>query len=72
MPLIWFKRRPLVLRELDRFEYPMATPLKVMDFSGSAGFYASVWGALPFTFSTGPAERFRLYEVVGVRKDEAL
>ena len=27
-----------------------------------------VWGALPFTWSTGPWERFRLYEVQGDEK----
>jgi hypothetical protein len=64
MPLTWFYRRPLEWKELAVFEYPTAFPLKVMHFQGSAGFYASVWGALPFTFYSGPWERFRLYEIV--------
>jgi hypothetical protein len=68
MPLVWFHRRPLELREVARFDYPSHLPLKVMDYQGSAGFYASVWGALPFTFSSGPWERFHLIEVVGIKK----
>lgn len=64
MPLIWFAHRQLVLREIARFDYPSSLPLKVMDYKGSAGFYASVWGALPFTFSTGPWERFHLFEII--------
>ncbi len=68
MPLVWFARKPVRVRIVDTFEYPSFLPLKVMDYAGSAGFYASVWGALPFTFSTGPWERFRLVEVTEVRQ----
>jgi len=68
MPLIWFGKKPLILKSLATFNYPTHFPLKVMDYHGSAGFYASVWGALPFTFSTGPWERFHLFEVTGIRK----
>jgi hypothetical protein len=64
MPLIWFYRKPLELKEIAHFEYPTVFPVKVMHFRGSAGFYASIWGALPFTFYQGPWERFKLYEVV--------
>ncbi len=71
MPLVWFARKPVKFREVGRFDYPSSFPLKVMDFSGSAGFYASVWGALPFTFSKGPWERFYIFEVVSVEKDVA-
>lgn len=71
MPLIWFARKPVTVREITHFEYPSLLPLKVMDFAGSAGFYASVWGALPFTFSNGPWERFRIVEVVEVHSDIA-
>ncbi len=66
MPLRWFYRRPYELREIETFEYPASLPLKVMHFQGSAGLYASVWGALPFTFASGPWERYRLYEIVKV------
>ncbi|MCG3205264.1 MAG: hypothetical protein KCHDKBKB_01983 [Elusimicrobia bacterium] len=67
MPLVWFARKPLSLRRVATYEYPSWWPLKVMDYKGSAGFYASVWGALPFTFSKGPWERFYVFEVVGLR-----
>ncbi len=63
MPLVWFARKNLPLRRLGTFEFGTRFPLKVMDMKGSAGFYASVWGALPFTFSDAPWERFRVYEV---------
>lgn len=71
MPLVWFGRRPYVVNELERISYPSSLPLKVMDYRGSAGFYASVWGALPFTFSTGPAELYRLFEIKGVLPQDA-
>lgn len=64
MPLVWFYRRPIEKVQLEEFTYPSHFPLKVMDLRGSAGFYASVWGALPFTFSNAPWERFRLYRVI--------
>jgi hypothetical protein len=66
MPLIWFFKKHLELREVARFEYSTKCPVKVMHFAGSAGFYASVWGALPFTFTPGPWERYHLLEVVSV------
>lgn len=68
MPLVWFARKPIEVRGLATFDFPSRFPLKVMDMRHSAGFYASVWGALPFTFSSGPWERFRLYRVTGVRQ----
>ncbi len=68
MPQVWFYRKPLVLKEIAKFNYSTRFPLKVMDNQGSAGFYASVWGALPFTFSNSPWERFHLFEIVEVRK----
>jgi hypothetical protein len=64
MPLAWFARKHLPLRLVATFDFPTRFPIKVMDFRASAGFYASVWGALPFAWSTGPWERFRLYEVL--------
>ncbi len=63
MPLVWFVQKRLPLRAVATYDFPTWFPIKVMDFRASAGFYASVWGALPFTWSTGPWERFRLYEV---------
>jgi 4-amino-4-deoxy-L-arabinose transferase-like glycosyltransferase len=70
MPLIWFKRKPIAVEEVRVFNYPTRFPIKVMDYYGSAGFYASVWGALPFTFSAGPWERFHLFKVVSVKTHE--
>jgi hypothetical protein len=64
MPLMWFFRKHLNGRLIASYEFPSRFPLKVMDFQGSAGFYASVWGALPFTWSLGPWERFRLFEIL--------
>jgi hypothetical protein len=58
-------RRP-VWKEVARLDLTTRFPIKVMDVPASGGFYASLWGALPFTFSTGPWESFRLYEVMAV------
>ncbi len=68
MPQAWFYKKPLLLKELAQFNYPTSFPIKVMDNQGSAGFYASVWGALPFTISNSPWESFHLFEVVEVRE----
>jgi hypothetical protein len=59
---------PLTLKVIREFDYPSCFPIRIMDNKGSAGFYASVWGALPFTFSNSPLERFHLYEVVESRQ----
>jgi hypothetical protein len=45
------------------WEYPSRVPLRVMDVPASAGFYASVWGSLPYVFTRHPLERFELYLV---------
>jgi hypothetical protein len=68
MPSLSFLKSPVVLRRIAVFDYPTHFPIKVMDMQGSAGFYASVWGALPFTFSNGPWERFHLFEVVRLKE----
>jgi len=68
MPLIWFARKPLVLRPLATYDFPTRFPVKVMDMKGAAGGYASIWGALPFSISDSSWERFRLYEVIGTRE----
>jgi hypothetical protein len=64
MPPWWFRPHGYRLRPLGVYEYPSVWPLRLMDNRGSAGFYASAWGALPFTFSRGPLERTTLFEVV--------
>jgi 4-amino-4-deoxy-L-arabinose transferase-like glycosyltransferase len=45
------------------WEYPSRIPLRVMDVPASAGFYASVWGSLPYVITSHPLERFELYLV---------
>jgi hypothetical protein len=64
MPPWWFRPSKNRLRPLAVYDYPSRWPLRLMDNRGSAGFYASAWGALPFAFSTGPLERYTLFEVV--------
>lgn len=64
MPPWWFRPAPGRFQVLKAYEYPSRFPLRVMDNRGAAGFYASVWGALPFTFSRGPLERYTLLRVV--------
>jgi len=64
MPSIWFWKSAVPVRPVEAFDYATRFPIKVMDNEGSAGFYASVWGALPFTISPSPWERFVLLEVV--------
>jgi dolichyl-phosphate-mannose-protein mannosyltransferase len=39
-------------------------PIRVMDVPASAGFYASCWGALPWTITNHPLERFELYQAI--------
>lgn len=65
MPPWWFRPPAGALRPLAVYPYPSRWPFRVMDNRGSAGFYASAWGALPFTVSFGPLERYTLFEVVG-------
>lgn len=62
MPRWWF--RPRSMRPLVRYEYSSRFPLRVMDNLGAAGFYASAWGALPYTLSREPLDRYTLFEVV--------
>lgn len=64
MPRWWYRGKPIQFQLIKTYTYATHFPIKVMDNEGSAGFYASVWGALPFTFSTGPWERFQLLEVI--------
>jgi hypothetical protein len=62
MPPWWFQAPPS--RVAAVYEYPARWPLRLMDNAGSAGFYASAWGALPWTFSRGPWERYVLLETL--------
>ena len=51
------------LRLVLAYEARSRLPLRVMDVPSSAGFYASAWGALPFTITRDPLERFEVYQV---------
>jgi len=62
MPRWWF--HPRGMRPLAHYDYPSRFPLRVMDNLGAAGFYASAWGALPYTLSREPLDRYTLFEVV--------
>ncbi len=64
MPAWWFRAESHPLRVLKTYTYPSRWPLRVMDNRGAAGFYASAWGALPFTITAGPLERYTLLEVL--------
>ncbi|MBL0059570.1 MAG: glycosyltransferase family 39 protein [Elusimicrobia bacterium] len=64
MPPWWYRAETHRRRPLAVYEYTSRWPLRVMDNKGSAGFYASAWGALPFTFTRGPLERYTLYEIL--------
>jgi hypothetical protein len=52
---------PLLVLELKTW-----LPFRVMDVPGSAGFYASCWGALPWVVTNHPLERFELYRAKDV------
>jgi hypothetical protein len=59
----WAVPHPERFEWLARFVYDSRLPLRVMDVPASAGFYASCWGALPFTVTKDPLEEFDLYLV---------
>ncbi|MGQ0644127.1 MAG: ArnT family glycosyltransferase [Elusimicrobiota bacterium] len=63
MPRWWFRAMPRRFRPVKSYSYESRWPLRVMDNHGAAGFYASAWGPLPFTFSRSPLERYWLLEV---------
>ncbi|MBI4395777.1 MAG: glycosyltransferase family 39 protein [Elusimicrobia bacterium] len=45
---------------LARWEFRTWNPLRTLDSPSRAGFYGSIWGPLPFSFSLGPLEVFDL------------
>ncbi|HRY30017.1 MAG TPA: glycosyltransferase family 39 protein [Elusimicrobiota bacterium] len=71
MPAWWFRPEKDRFRPLKIYEYASRFPLRVMDNQGAAGFYASVWGALPFSFSRSPLERYVLLEYAGEAPSES-
>ena len=64
MPPFWNWSQGVHVELIDQVSYKTRFPIKVMHYQGSAGFYASIWGALPFTWAQGPWERFRLFHVI--------
>lgn len=63
LPLIRPQKIAISLTLLSSKEYSIPIPLTVMNFYSSAGFYGSVCGPLPFSFSTKPVETVLLYRV---------
>ncbi len=51
------------LRLVKEFKYKTMLPFRVMSVPDSAGFYATCWGALPWSISELPLERYKLYVV---------
>ncbi len=51
-------------RPVLTIELRSKNPIRVMDVPASAGFYASCWGALPWTLTNHPLERFDLYQAI--------
>jgi hypothetical protein len=64
LPIGWFFRTHPMVRVVRSFDFPTRFPFRVMDNVSDAGFYASAWGPLPFSLSTGPWERFHLFEIM--------
>lgn len=50
-------------REIDRFHFPVESPLSTMNIRGGAGFYSELFGILPFTLNPLPPETYVVYEV---------
>jgi 4-amino-4-deoxy-L-arabinose transferase-like glycosyltransferase len=59
----WTISNPEQFQPVMVWEYTSWVPLRVMDVPASAGFYASVWGILPYAITRHPLERFELYRV---------
>jgi 4-amino-4-deoxy-L-arabinose transferase-like glycosyltransferase len=51
-------------RPVAVIEMRSSNPLRVLDVPDAAGFYASCWGALPWTITNHPLERYELYQAV--------
>ncbi len=64
LPLFWFFRERVPMRLIGTVQMPSRFPVRVMDSQSAAGFYASAWGPLPFSFSKGPWEQFDLFEII--------
>ncbi len=51
------------VRQLSLEEFVKSSWVSVLSHPRSAGFYASVWGSLPFSFGPTVAERYAVYEL---------
>jgi len=60
--LVILPRETVRAREDSRF--PVDALVSTMSHSRGAGFYAALWGPLPFAFGPVPAQRYRVVEVV--------
>ena len=60
----WRLPDTLVRRRVRTISYTSWLPVRVMDVPDSAGWYASCWGALPFTLTSHPLERYEIDQVV--------
>jgi hypothetical protein len=56
-----FPARPRIPSRNESFELPVSSWITTMRAECGAGFYADLWGPLPFVFGPVPAE---MYEVV--------
>jgi hypothetical protein len=54
---------PRVARQVELLELPLRAPVATMSIPLGAGFYAAVWGPLPFVLGAPPPERYRVLEV---------
>lgn len=66
MPRFWEPSKSLQQRLVFFAErrFSSALPLRLFNRRSHAGFYAHLWGMLPFAFSTEPDEVFTVYRVV--------
>ena len=63
----WRMPESVPMRIVLSYEARSWLPLRVMDVPASAGFYASVWGALPFVVTKDPLERIEIYQVQSMK-----
>jgi hypothetical protein len=61
-----FPTRPLVASRNESFELPVCSWVTTMRAECGAGFYADLWGPLPFVFGPVPAEQYEV-TVIGTR-----
>jgi hypothetical protein len=59
----WNLPEPQRFEAVTAWEFESRNPFRVLDIPASAGFYASVWGSLPYVWTDHPLERFELSRV---------